>query len=167
MLTEAEAKFADDADVPFQRGAIFEQQKQYDSAEAAFRVALARDPRHAPTLNYLGYMLVERGERLDEAIEMIERALVADPHNGSYQDSLGWALFRKGDVATAQTHLAKAAAQLPTNSIVQDHDGDVLFAQKDRAGAIAAWKKALAGDRDQVDPAAIQKKIDDAERGAR
>ncbi len=167
VLTEAEAKFADDADVPFQRGAIYEQQKQYDEAESAFRSALARDPLHAPTLNYFGYMLVERGQRLDEAVQMIERALLADPHNGSYQDSLGWALFRKGDVARAKTYLATAAEQLPTNSIVQDHYGDVLLAQKDVAGAIAAWKKALAGDRDQVDPAAIQKKIDDAERTPR
>ena len=167
VLADAEARFATDADVPFQRGAIFEQQKQYDAAEAAFRVALARDPLHAPTLNYFGYMLVERGLRLDEAIRMIERALAADPHNGSYQDSLGWALFKKGDLAGAQTHLAAAAAQLPTNSIVQDHYGDVLLALKDQAGAIEAWKKALAGDRDQVDPAAIQKKIDDAQRAVR
>jgi tetratricopeptide (TPR) repeat protein len=164
VLADAEAKFADDPDLPFQRGAIFEQQKRYAEAEAAFRVALARDPLHAPTLNYFGYMLVERGQRLDEAIQMIERALVADPHNGSYLDSLGWALFRKGDAAKAVTHLATAAAQMPMNSIVQDHHGDVLLALGDRAAAVAAWKRALAGDREQIDAAAIQKKIDDAER---
>lgn len=165
VLAQAEAKFSADADLPFQRGAVLEQQKQYAAAEAAFRVALARDQLHAPTLNYLGYMLVERGQRLDEAIQLIDRAVAADPHNGSYLDSLGWAWFRKGDATRAKTHLAVAAAQLPTNSVVQDHYGDVLLALSDTAGAIDAWKKALAGDREQVDVAAIQKKIDDAQRG--
>jgi tetratricopeptide (TPR) repeat protein len=165
VIADAEAKFTDDPDLPFQRGAVYEVQKKYAEAEAAFRVALARDPLHAPTLNYFGYMLVERGQRLDEAVQMIERALLADPHNGSYLDSLGWALFRKGDAARALTHLAKAAAQLPTNSIVQDHHGDVLLALGDRPGAVAAWKKALAGDREQIDVAGVQKKIDDASRG--
>jgi tetratricopeptide (TPR) repeat protein len=164
VLAEAEAKFTDDPDLPFQRGAVFEQQRKYADAEAAFRVALARDPLHAPTLNYFGYMLVERGQRLEEAIQMIERALVADPHNGSYLDSLGWALFRKGDAARAVTHLAEAALQMPANSIVQDHHGDVLLALGDRPGAVAAWKKALAGDREQIDVAGVQKKIDDAGR---
>lgn len=164
VLAEAEARFTDDPDLPFQRGAVLEQQKKYEAAEAAFRVALARDPLHAPTLNYFGYMLVERGQRFEEAIQMIERALAADPHNGSYLDSLGWAWFRKGDASKALTHIAAAAGQMPMNSIVQDHHGDVLSALGDREGAVAAWTQALAGDREQVDATAIQKKIDGAAR---
>ena len=56
--------------MPFQRGALLEKRKDYPDAEVAFRAALASDPDHAPTLNYLGYMLADRGERLDEAVSI-------------------------------------------------------------------------------------------------
>lgn len=164
VLGEAERAFPDELDVPFQRGALLEQQKRYPEAEQAFRAVLARDAAHAPTLNYLGYMLAERGERLEEAISLIEAALKEDPANTSYLDSLGWAWFKKGDAAKARTYLEPAAEKLPRNSVVQDHWGDVLLALKDRAAAIAAWERALAGDGDQVDPAAIKRKIEDARR---
>ncbi|MCU0256632.1 MAG: tetratricopeptide repeat protein, partial [Vicinamibacterales bacterium] len=68
VLVEAERAFPGEIDVPFQRGALLEQQKRFADAERVFREVLARNATHAPTLNYLGYMLVERGERLDEAI---------------------------------------------------------------------------------------------------
>jgi tetratricopeptide (TPR) repeat protein len=163
-LDEAEQKFPEDLDVPFQRGAVLEQQGKHDEAERAFRALLARDPLHAPALNYLGYMLADRGERLDEAIALIGRALEADPYNGSYLDSLGWAWFKKGDAARARDSLQKAADQLPRNSVVQDHLGDALMALGDRAGALAAWERALAGDLDEVDASAIKRKVDDAKR---
>ena len=150
--------------MPFQRGAILEQQKKYAEAEQAFRAVLARDPLQAPTLNYLGYMLAERGDRVDEAIQLITRALQADPHNGSYLDSLGWAWFKKGDTAKAREYLQQAADQLPRNSVVQDHYGEVLLVLKDRDGAAAAWERALEGDLDQIDAATIKRKLDDLRR---
>ncbi len=164
VLDEAETAFADDLDVPFQRGALLEQQKRFADAERAFRGVLARDPHHAPTLNYLGYMLVEQGQRLDEAVTLIEAALAEDAGNPSYLDSLGWAWFRKGDLAKARASLEPAAAQLPRNSVVQDHWGDVLSALEEREAAVAAWERAVAGDGDQVDLAAIRKKIENARR---
>lgn len=165
VLDEAERRFPGNVLVAFQRGALFEQQARYEEAEQAFREALARDPRHAPTLNYLGYMLAERGERLDEAIELVQRALESDPYNGSYLDSLGWAYFKRGDLPRARPYLERAAEQLPRNSVVQDHWGDLLWALDDRAGAMAAWERALAGDREAIDPAAIEKKLAEARRG--
>src|SRR5690606_13353403 len=75
VLAEAAARFPDSVDVAFQQGALLEQRQEYAGAEAAFRRVLAREPDHAPTLNYLGYMLADRGERLDEAVALIERAL--------------------------------------------------------------------------------------------
>lgn len=164
-LDEAQRAYPADVHILFQRGAVLEQQQRYAEAERAFRAVLERDTRHAPTLNYLGYMLAERGERLDEAVALIEQALQVDPYNGSYLDSLGWAWFRKGDAARARPYLEKAAAQLPRNSVVQDHWGDVLFALKQRDAAIAAWERAIAGDGEQVDLAAIKRKVDEARRG--
>ena len=159
VLDQAAERFPSDISVPFQRGALLEQRKDYSGAESAFRQALARDPLHAPSLNYLGYMLAERGERLDEAVSLVERALAIDPGNGAYLDSLGWALFKQKKVDQAEPLLRRAAEQAPANSVVQDHFGDVLWAAGKRPEAVAAWTQSLGGDRDSIDPKAVEAKI--------
>jgi tetratricopeptide (TPR) repeat protein len=163
LLDSAAERFRDAVVVPFQRGALLERHGRYVEAEAAFREALRRDPLHAPSLNYLGYMLADHNERLDEALDLITRALGLEPHNPSYIDSLGWVHFRKGNLEEAQRHLQRAAAKLPANSVVQDHLGDVMHALGDRQAAAAAWRAALAGDLEQVDPAVIRRKLREVE----
>lgn len=159
VLSQAATRFPSEISVPFQRGALLEQRKDYTGAEAAFREALARDPQHAPSLNYLGYMLAERGERLDEAVALVERALAIDPDNGAYLDSLGWAFFKQKRIDKAEPLLRRAAEQAPANSVVQEHYGDVLWAAGKRLEAVAAWKQALGGDRESIDPKAVEAKI--------
>jgi tetratricopeptide (TPR) repeat protein len=152
-------KFPGDVRVPFQQGALLEKRKDYTGAEAAFRSALAKDPDHAPTLNYLGYMLAEHTGRLDEAVSLVQQALRVDPDNGSYLDSLGWALAQQKKYDQAEPLLKRAAAQLPSNSVVQEHLGDLLWATGRRQDAVAAWQRALDGDREEIDVKAIEKKI--------
>jgi tetratricopeptide (TPR) repeat protein len=159
VLDDAAMRFPGNVSVPFQRGALYERAKEYGRAEEAFRAVIAREPGHAQALNYLGYMLAERGERLDEAVALIDRALAIDPGNGSYLDSLGWAYYKLRRHEDARQHLAQAAAQLPFNSVVQDHFGDALAALGRHAEAIAAWQRALAGDREAIDTQAIGLKI--------
>jgi tetratricopeptide (TPR) repeat protein len=159
VLDDASSRFPDDVAVPFQRGALYERAKDYAKAERAFRDVIAKDPLHAPALNFLGYMFAERGERLDEAVALIQRALTVDPGNGSYLDSLGWALFKQRKLAQAQESLARAAEQLPGNSVVQDHFADVLAALGRNGDAVAAWERALAGDMESLDRAVLERKI--------
>ncbi len=159
LLAEAEPTFRDQVVYWFQRGAILERFARRPEAKQAFRRALEVEPAHAPTLNYLGYMLVEDGGPLDEAVQLIEKALAADPDNGSYLDSLGWAYYKQGKPAQARKHLERAADLSKANSVIQDHLGDVLMALREDAGAIAAWERALAGDGDSIDAAAIKTKI--------
>jgi tetratricopeptide (TPR) repeat protein len=158
-LKKAADTFPGDVRVPFQQGALLEKRKDYAGAEAAFRSALAKDPAHAPTLNYLGYMLAEHTDRLDEAVSLVQQALKADPDNGSYMDSLGWALVQQKKYEQAEPLLKRAAAQLPSNSVVQEHLGDLLWAKGQRQDAVSAWQRALDGDREEVDVKAIEKKI--------
>ncbi|HTU99862.1 MAG TPA: tetratricopeptide repeat protein [Luteitalea sp.] len=159
VLADGEAPFGDQVLYWFQKGAILEGLQKRDEAAAAFRRALQVEPTHAPTLNYLGYMLVEDGRDLDEAVRLIEQAVAADPDNGSYLDSLGWALFKQGKLAPARDQLQRAADLSRSNSVIQDHLGDVLIALADKPGAIAAWERALAGDGDAIDVASIKSKI--------
>jgi len=130
-------------------------------AERTLRLLLDMEPSNAEALNYLGYLLANRGRSLDEAVRLVERALVAEPGNPAYLDSLGWAHFRRGNLDEAEKYLSPAAQQLPRNAVVQDHLGDVLARQGRWAEAINAWTRALAGDGG-IDRAVVEKKITDA-----
>jgi tetratricopeptide (TPR) repeat protein len=141
---------------------VFEEQARYEDAERAFRDALLIDPKHAPSLNYLGYMLAENGRKLDEAVKLLHEAVDLDPYNGSYLDSLGWAYFKRGAYDQAKTFLLRAGDQLPRNSVIQDHVGDLLFAMSDRSGAVAAWRRALDGDGRSIERSVIEQKIEKA-----
>ena len=162
MLTAARPRFPEETSIPFQLGAVFEEQARYEDAERAFRDALVIDPKHAPTLNYLGYMLAEHGRKLDEAVKLLQEAVALDPYNGSYLDSLGWAYFKAGAYDRAKTYLLRAGDQLPRNSVIQDHVGDLLFALADKSGAVAAWRRALDGDGRSIERPVIEKKIEKA-----
>jgi tetratricopeptide (TPR) repeat protein len=141
---------------------VLDARKDVDGAERALREMLARDPLDALAANYLGYMLAERGERLDEAVELVQRALRAEPDNPSYLDSLGWAYFRQGRLDLADSPLSRAAEKLPSNSVVQDHLGDLRFKQQRYGDAIAAWERSLAGDGESIDRGRIEQKLRDA-----
>jgi tetratricopeptide (TPR) repeat protein len=167
VLERLSRRLPDDVDVTFELGAAYERARRHADAERVFRGIVQADPTHALALNYLGYMLADRGERLDEAVSLVSRALAIEPENPSFHDSLGWAYYRQQRYELAEQHLAKAAAGAATSSVVLDHYGDVLFALKRPAEAIAAWQQALAGDRNDIDPALIAKKIARAKEIAR
>ena len=164
MLQDAQQKFPADTTIPFELGAVLDKQKRFADAESAFRQVLSKDPDHAPALNYLGYMFAERGERLDESVTLLKKALTIEPDNGSYLDSLGWAYYKADKLDLAVTNLERAAEQLQTNSVIQDHYGDVLFKLSRYDDAIAAWNRAIGGDGDSIDRAGIDKKIKSAKQ---
>ena len=164
VLQDAQEKFPSDNAIVFELGAAYDKQKNFQGAEAAFKQLLSRDGEHAPALNYLGYMLAERGERLDESVNLLQKALQIDPENGSYLDSLGWAYFKAEKLDLAENNLRRAADQLKTNSVIQDHYGDVLFKLGRYGEAIAAWTRALAGDGDSISRTDIDRKIRDAKQ---
>lgn len=147
----------------YQHAQLLESAGRVKEAEAVLRDLLTRDPQDANALNSLGYLFADRGERLDEAVDLLQRALKIDPGNPSYLDSLGWAYFKQGRLEEADAPLTEAAAKSPANSVILDHLGDLRFKQLRFADAVRAWERALAGDGENIDRAAIEKKL----RGAR
>ena len=95
---------------------------------------------------------------------LLKKALQIDPENGSYLDSLGWAYFKADKLDLAEDNLRRAADQLKTNSVIQDHYGEVLFKLGRYDDAVAAWTRALAGDGDSVNRADIDRKIRNAKQ---
>jgi len=141
---------ADRASVGFLFGAVYERQKKFDQAEQAFRGILAIDPRNAQTLNYYGYMLADRGQRLDEAVGMIQRALAEDPTNPAYMDSLGWAYFKQDKLTDAESYLRRAVGREPHNPTLRSHLGDILAKSGREDLAAAEWEMSLAEWRREV-----------------
>ena len=127
-------------------------------AERTLRQVLTVAPGSGEALNYLGYLLADRGRALDEAVRFVQRALDVDPGNPSYLDSLGWAHFRRGELQEAEKYLAPAAEQLPRNAVIQDHLGDVFAGLGRWSDAIASWGRALEGEG-TIERRVIEQKI--------
>jgi tetratricopeptide (TPR) repeat protein len=127
----------------FLLGAIFERQKKYDQAEEQFRKVLDENPRNDSTLNYYGYMLADRGVRLDEAADLIQRALTDDPNNAAFQDSLGWAYYKQNKLEDAEGLLRKAVMRESHDPTILSHLGDVYAKMGKDSLAEAQWQKSL------------------------
>ena len=167
VLARAAEKFPAEIAVSFVAGSVYQRQKRFADAERKFRDVLAKDPLHAPALNYLGYMLADRGERLEEAVGYIKRALAVEPYSGAYLDSLGWAYFRQNKLDLAEENLSKAAAERVRDSVAQDHFGDLLSKLGRYEDAMSAWQRALDGDGEQIERAVVEKKIRSAREKVR
>jgi tetratricopeptide (TPR) repeat protein len=164
ILEPTARQFPRDAGTQFALSDLYKEAGRPDDAERTLRTLVTVDPNNPDALNYLGYFLAERGQgpQLEEAVRLVERALASDPQNPAYLDSLGWAHYRRGSLDEAEKYLSPAAQRLPSNSVIQDHFGDLLARRGRLQDAISAWGRALSGDGSDIDPALIQKKIQDA-----
>jgi len=149
-------------------GAVYEHQKQYDRAEEEFKKVLDVNPKNAIALNYYGYMLAERGIRLEEARELIQRALDQEPYNGAYLDSLGWTYYKENKLDQAELMLRKAIERESHDPTIRGHLGDVLAKQGRLELAVVEWEKSLAewhrslpADMEEDKVAEVEKKLND------
>jgi tetratricopeptide (TPR) repeat protein len=153
----------------FMAGSVYEREKKYDLAEQKFKAVLADDARNAPVLNYLGYMLADRGLRLDEALGYIKKAIAQEPENAAYLDSLGWVYYKMGNYDLAEANLLKAVNKMGNDGTVQDHIADLYFKTGRLKQAAAHWERALdewnkttKTQVDSSDVARVQKQLESA-----
>jgi tetratricopeptide (TPR) repeat protein len=146
--------------VYFVRGIVNYELDDWPGAEADFRASLALSPDQPQVLNYLGYSLVERRENLDEALDMIERAVAGQPQNGAIVDSLGWALYRLGRYEDAVAPMERAAELEPVDPVVNDHLGDVYWAVGRQMEARFQWHRALSFDPEPEEAERIRRKLE-------
>ena len=153
----------------FLKGGLEERQKHVEPAEQYFRQALSLDPENAQVLNYLGYMLADKGTRLPEALKLVRKAVELEPMNGAYLDSLGWAYFKLGQFELAEENLRQAVERDQTDPTVHDHLGD-LYEKTGRIRLAAAqWELSLSefsksaqADVEPAEVAKVQKKLETA-----
>jgi tetratricopeptide (TPR) repeat protein len=153
----------------FLKGELAERQKHFEPAEQFFRQALELDPTSSMTLNYLGYMLADRGVRLNEALKLIRKAVDQEPMNGAYLDSLGWAYFKLGEYELAEDNLRRAVERDQTDPTVHEHLGDlyektgrIRLAAAQWELSIAQYAKSPAVDVEPADMAKLQRKLETA-----
>ncbi|MEM0922672.1 MAG: tetratricopeptide repeat protein [Pseudomonadota bacterium] len=144
----------------YQRGITYERSKQWPKAEADFRKALELEPDQPLVLNYLGYSWVEMGAHLDEAREMIEKAVEQRENDGYIVDSLGWVLYRLGQFEEALLHMERAVELRPVDPVINDHYGDVLWVNGRKTEAEFQWRRALSFEPEEKEIDRIRRKLD-------
>src|SRR5262249_18409735 len=102
-------KHPDSEEIAFQHAALLERAGRFRESEAAFHALLQRWPDNAEALNYLGYMLADRGVELQEALGLIQHAVSLQHDNAAFLDSLGWVYYRLGEFQQAEGYLDRAA----------------------------------------------------------
>ena len=149
------------------RGSIAEREKLYDQAEEQFRKGLAIDPNYASIQNDYGYMLAQRGVKLEEATTMLQKAVQFDPQNGAYLDSLAWAYYKQGQYTMAEDTERKAAMRLPADPSILAHLGEIYAHNGKLSLAVTQWERSLAGYATslppEADPADVSKTQHDLE----
>ena len=143
----------------YARAIVEHRADDWPAAEADFREALRLNPDQPDALNYLGYSLVERGEKLDEALGMIETAVAAKPDSGAIADSLGWVYYQLGRYEEAEKAMEEAVKLLPVDPILSDHYGDVLWKVGRKREANFQWRRALSYGPEEDEAARIRDKL--------
>jgi tetratricopeptide (TPR) repeat protein len=145
VLTQANARFADDAELIYEQAMVEDKLERYADMERLLRKVIVLKPDHAHAHNALGYSLADRNLRLPEAKQLIQKALELTPGDPFITDSMGWVEFRLGNRDEALRLLRKAYAARPDAEIAT-HLGEVLWSMGQRDEARRLWAEARGRD---------------------
>ena len=143
----------------YDRGVAYERAGKWPLAEADLKLALQLWPDQPFVLNYLGYSWADMGRNLTLARQMIQAAAAARKNDGAVTDSLGWVMFRQGEVANAIRALERAVELEPEDATISDHLGDAYFAAGRKLEARYEWKRALTLNPTPEDTAKLEAKL--------
>ena len=140
----------------FYRGTSYERAKQWDKAQADLKKALELVPETQPggraqVMNYLAYSWVDRGENIDDAFKMLQRAVELAPRDGMIIDSLGWAYYRLGRYDDAVRELEKAVDLKAGDPVINDHLGDAYWKVGRKLEARFQWNHAKDSNPEHED----------------
>ncbi|WP_395671766.1 tetratricopeptide repeat protein [Phenylobacterium sp.] len=143
----------------YARGVALERLGRWPEAENDLTAALKARPDEPELLNYLGYSWIDRGERLAEALAMVEKAVAANPRSGAMVDSLGWAHYRMGDYKKAVETLERAVGLEAGDPEINNHLGDAYWMVGRKDEAVFQWRRVLTLDPEDKIRADAESKI--------
>ncbi|HUT34282.1 MAG TPA: tetratricopeptide repeat protein [Planctomycetota bacterium] len=135
------------ADYRLAHASLLDDLKRYDDSERVLVETHKAEPDNPAVLNHLGYFYAERGKNLDQAAELVKKALHDEPLNGAYLDSLGWAYYQQGKHEDALKLLLRAL-QYEEDAVIRDHLGDAYHKLGKLREAREAWARAIVLDPD-------------------
>jgi len=147
--------------VLFARGSCYERMGQWKLAEADMQHALELKPDQPDVLNYLGFSWLTRGEHVEEARDMIEKAVMARPNDPQIVDSMAWALYLAGHYEEASGYGERAIELLPSDPTVNDHLGDIYWRMGRKNEARFQWERTLSYSPDTKLAESIHRKLKD------
>ncbi len=151
----------DNWDQFYSRAVCYERLNQWSKAESDFQKALELSPNEPLILNYLGYSWVDRNEHVNEALELIKKAVALKPDDGYYIDSLGWAYFRLGRYDEAVDQLERAVELKAEDPTINDHLGDAYWRAGRKLEAQFQWSTSLVSKPEAVEIPKLQAKMKD------
>ena len=143
MLSKALEAQPDQPELLYDMALTADKLDRFDILEANLRKVIKIKPDYAQAYNALGYSLADRNVRLPEARKLIEKALQLAPEDSFIIDSMGWVLYRQGDLKGAASYLRRAYTGRP-DAEIGAHLGEVLWVEGERDEARRIWKEALA-----------------------
>ena len=159
-LERADALQPDDRGVMFNLASVHEKARDFGDAEKILVRLHRSHPDDPAVCNFYGYLLAEMNKELDLAEQLVRRALVKEPDNGYYLDSLGWVLYKKGDYRAAVIELERAIDKIGEDAVILEHLGDAYTSMSRYKDALAAYSKS----RRLQDNATVREKIESTER---
>ena len=132
---------------------------KWKEARVLFLELLKKNPQDTFTLNYVSYKLALKNQELELALDLIKKALVLDPDNGYFLDTLGWVEYKRNNFNSAVYFLEKSVSILPRSAEVINHLGDCYFMLNRKKEAIFEWNKALKYETDKNIIKKIKEKI--------
>src|SRR5262249_45916670 len=127
----------------FNLGTALDKVNRFDDVVNEMEETIRLDPKHANALNYLGYSYADRGVKLPEAVDLIQKALEVKPNDGYYLDSLGWAYYKLGKLDEALTELQRAVAVVSDDSVIHEHLGEIYYQKGLKTDAKKEWLRSL------------------------
>tara|TARA_B100001540_G_C15810399_1_gene644253 strand:- start:1685 stop:3379 length:1695 start_codon:yes stop_codon:yes gene_type:complete len=125
------------------RGVSYERIGKWEKAEKDLLNSLSVSPEQAYVINYLAYSWIEKGVNIEKSLEMLKKANDLKKNDGYIVDSLGWALFKLERYKEAEKYLRLAVTLMPSDPIVNDHYGDVLWMNNEKIKARYYWHYVL------------------------
>ncbi|MGA6926024.1 MAG: tetratricopeptide repeat protein, partial [Desulfosarcina sp.] len=141
----------------FRLGVVYDKWGKKEDSIEAMKQVLRFDPKNANALNYLGYTYADMGINLDEAEQLIRKALEQKPDDGYITDSLAWVYYQRGQYEQALPLLKQAARQVPDDPVVKEHLGDVYRKLGMTEKALESYRQAI--ENGHTDKASVEEKI--------
>jgi tetratricopeptide (TPR) repeat protein len=148
LYETAISAYPDNYDLRYNRALFLVETGDFEGMERELLAILDEDPDHVDSLNALGYTMADRNVRLDEAYVYIARALKLRPDNAAILDSMGWVLFRQGELAQAADYLRRALSLAEEDDEIAAHLGEVLWVKGMKSDARSVWREALVHNPD-------------------